>query len=63
MCLGWSSDGQCLALGLADGRVAVRNAAGVGLTTLDALPGVPITSLSWAPARQETQERWCKRRV
>lgn len=51
MSLGWSSDGSLLALGQADGRVAIRNAAGVALHLLDAMLGVPVSSLAWAPCR------------
>lgn len=51
LCLGWSSDGSTMALGRADGCIALRNADGVPLSLVDATPGVPVTSLAWAPTR------------
>ncbi len=49
LCLAWSSDGQTLALGQSNGKVAMRDASGVTLATLDAVSCAPVTALSWAP--------------
>ena len=49
LCLAWSSDGQALAMGQADGRVALRDASGVAVAIVDAVDCAPVTGLSWAP--------------
>ncbi len=59
MSLAWSSDGSMLALGQADGCVAVRDATGVPLSVLDGVPGVPVTSLSWSPCRRVRTAHSC----
>lgn len=51
LCIGWSSDGGQLALGQTDGGIALRDAGGVPLGLLDAMPDIPVTLLAWGPAR------------
>lgn len=51
LCLGWSCDGSQLALGQADGGIAIRSAEGVPLGLVSSMAGIPVTSLAWFPSR------------
>ena len=51
LCLGWSCDGSQLALGQADGGIAIRSADGVPLGLVNSMAGTPVTSLAWFPSK------------
>ena len=48
-CLGWTSDGQMLALGLHSGTISLRDLGGVEKLTIKR--GAPVWDLAWAPQK------------
>jgi hypothetical protein len=62
LCIGWSCDGGQLALGQADGGIAIRSAEGVPLGLVNSMAGTPVTSLAWFPSRcLMTRQECCLR--
>jgi WD40 repeat protein len=59
LCLGWSCDGSQLALGQADGGIAIRSAEGMPLGLVNSMAGIPVTSLAWFPSRCLTIRQGC----